>query len=115
MELPRSLATERESRRARHEERARDMRIEDLDRRPDRKVIEGTGASSSRDGGGNEPPSPPAESSVSADQPPRGQSDGAEMRDLESDRRRLGESVVGANPASSPTRSVRSPRTLRRT
>ena len=36
--------------RARHEERARDMRIEDPDQRPDRRAIEGTGASSSRDG-----------------------------------------------------------------
>ena len=31
--------------RARHEERARDMRIEDPDQRLDREVIEGTGAS----------------------------------------------------------------------
>ena len=47
--------------RARHEERARDMRIEDPDQRLDREVIEGNGASSSRDGVGNEPPSRPAE------------------------------------------------------
>ena len=42
------------NKRARFEERARDMRIEDLERRPDREVIEGIGASSSRDGAGNE-------------------------------------------------------------
>ena len=41
------------------------------------------GASSSRDGAGNEPPPRPAESSVSADQPPRKQSDDADMSDLE--------------------------------
>ena len=52
-ELPKSLATER-IKRARHEERARDLRIEDPDQRLDREVIEGTRASSSRDGAGNE-------------------------------------------------------------
>ena len=46
--------------RARHEERARDMKVEDPEQRPDRVVIEGTGASSSRDGAGNEPPPRPA-------------------------------------------------------
>ena len=51
-ELPRSRATER-AMRARHEERARDMRVEDPEQQPDREVIEGTGASSSRDGAGN--------------------------------------------------------------
>ena len=74
--------------RARHEERARDMRIEEPDQRPDREVIEGIGASSS------EPPPRPAESSVSVDQPPREQSDDADMGDPESDRRRPRESVV---------------------
>ena len=57
--------------RARHEERPRDMRIEDPDQRLDREVTEGIGASSSRDGAGNEPPPLPADSSVSVDQPPR--------------------------------------------
>ena len=52
-ELPRLLATER-IKRARHEERARDMRIEDPDQRLDGEVIEGSGASSSRDGAGND-------------------------------------------------------------
>ena len=40
------------TKRARHEERTRDMRIEDPHQRPDREAIEGTGASSSRDGAG---------------------------------------------------------------
>ena len=75
--------------RARHEERARNMRIEDPDRRLDRD--EGT---SSRDGAGNELPSRPAESSVSADHLPREQGDDADMGDPESDRRRPRESVV---------------------
>ena len=56
-----------------------------FEQRPDREVIEGTGASSSRDGAGNEqeatggplvlsePQPRPAESSVSVDQPPREQ------------------------------------------
>ena len=93
-ELSRSLATERERiKQARHEERARDVRIEDPDQRPDREVIEGTGVLSSRDGAGNEPPSRPAESSVSADQPPREQSDDADISDLDSDRRRHREFV----------------------
>ena len=39
----------------RHEERARELRIEDPGQRLDREVIEGTGVSSSRDGAGNEP------------------------------------------------------------
>ena len=51
------VARDRERiKRARHEERARDMRVEDPEQRPDLEVIEGTGASSSRDGAGNEPP-----------------------------------------------------------
>ena len=54
-ELPGSLATERERlKRARHEEPARDMRVEDPEQGPDRDVIEGTGASCSRDGAGND-------------------------------------------------------------
>ena len=65
--------------RARHEERSRHMRVEDPEQRPDREVIEGTGASSSRDGAGNEPAPLPAESSVSDDQQPREQSDDADM------------------------------------
>ena len=51
----REVARDRERiRRARHEGRARDMRIEDPDQRLDREVIEGSGASSSRVGAGNE-------------------------------------------------------------
>ena len=74
------VARDRERiKRARHEERARDMRIEDPEERPDREVIEGTGASSSRDGAGNYPPPRPAESSVGDDQPARKQSDDADM------------------------------------
>ena len=69
------------------------MKIEDPDQRPDREGIEGTGASSSRDGAENEPQSRPAESSASADQPPREQGDDVDMSDLESDRRRHRESV----------------------
>ena len=88
------VARDRERiKRARHEERARDMRVEDPEQRPDREVIEGTGASSSRDGAGNEPPPRTAESSVNADHPPREQSDDADMGDPESDRRRPRESV----------------------
>ena len=76
------VAGDRErNKRVRHEERARDMIIEDHEQRPDREVIEGTGASSSRDGAGNEPPPRPAESSVSVDQPRREQSDDADMGD----------------------------------
>ena len=49
------VARDRErTKRARHEERARDMRVVDPEQRPDRVVIQGTGASSSRDGAGNE-------------------------------------------------------------
>ena len=49
------VACDRERiKRARHEERARDMRVVDPEQWPDRVVIEGTGASSSRDGAGNE-------------------------------------------------------------
>ena len=64
--LSRSLATER-IKRATHEERARNIKIEDPNQRPDREVIERTGASSSRDRAGNEPPSRPAESSANVD------------------------------------------------
>ena len=60
------------------------------EQRPHREVIEGTGASSSRDDAGNDPPPRPAESSASVDQPPREQSDDASMGDPESDRRSLG-------------------------
>ena len=70
------------------------MRIEDPDQRPDREVTEGIGASSSRDGAGNEPPPRPAESNVSVDQPPREKSDDADMGDPESDMERPRESVV---------------------
>ena len=81
------------------------MRVEDLEQRPDRKVIEGTGASSSRDGAGNEqeasgrhvamsePQPRPAESSVGDGQPPREQIDDADMADPDSDRRRIRESL----------------------
>ena len=48
------VARDRERiKRARHEERARDMRVGEsrtFEQRPDREVVEGTGASSSRDG-----------------------------------------------------------------
>ena len=103
-ELPGSLATER-IKRARHEERAGDMRAVDPEQRPDRAVIEGTGASSSRDGTGNEqeasgrpvamsePQPRPAEPSVGDDQPPKEQSDDADMADPDSDRRRPRESL----------------------
>ena len=70
------------------------MRIEDPDERPDRRAIEGTGASSSRDGAGNEPPPRPVEASASVYQPPREQNDDADMGDLENDRRRPSESAV---------------------
>ena len=91
-ELPGSLATER-IKRARHEERARDMRVVDPEQRPDRAAIEGTGASSSRDGAGNVPAPCPAESCVGDDQPPKEQSDDADMADPDSDRRRPRESL----------------------
>ena len=67
------------------------MIIEDPDQRLDREVIAGTGASSSRDGAGHEqeatgrpiamsePQPRPAEPSVGEDQPPREQSDDADM------------------------------------
>ena len=79
------VARDRERlKRARHEDRARDMR----------------GASSARDGAGNEQKGTgrpvamsesqprPAEPSVGDDQPPRQQSDDADMADPDSDRRR---------------------------
>ena len=70
------------------------MRMEDPDQRLNREVIEGTGASSSRDDAGSEPRSRPVESSVSAQKPPREQSDDADMGDLETDRRRPKEFAV---------------------
>ena len=103
-ELPGSLATER-VKRARNEERARDMRVEYPEQRPDREVTEGTGASSSSDGAGNEqeategpvamsePQPRPAEPSVGDGQPPREHSDDADMADPDSDRRRPRESL----------------------
>ena len=81
------------------------MSVEDPEQRPDREVIEGTGASSSRDGAGNEqdvtgrpvamsePQPRPAEPSVGDDQAPREQSDDADMTDPDSDRRRPRESL----------------------
>ena len=87
------VARDRERiKRARHEERTRDMIIEDHDQRLDREVTEGIGTSSSRDGAGSELPPRPAESSVSVDQPPREQSDDADMGDPES--------VTGGDPES---------------
>ena len=85
--------------------RARDMRIEDLEQRPGREVIEETGASSSCDGAGNEQNGTerpvamsesqprPADLSVGDDQPPRERSDDAGMADPDSDRRRPRESL----------------------
>ena len=76
------------------------MRVEDPEQGPDREVFEGTGASSSRDGAGHEqeamgtpvamsePQPRPAEPSVGEEQPPREQSDDADMADPDSDRRR---------------------------
>ena len=103
------VACDRERvKRARHEERARDIGVGEsrtFQQRPDREVIEGTGASSSRDGAGNEqeatggpvvmsePQPRPAEPSVSVDQPPREQCDDADMADPDSDRRRPRESL----------------------
>ena len=81
------------------------MRVVDPEQRPDRVVIEGTGASSSR-GAGNkqeatgrpvamsEPQPRPAEPSVGDDQPPEEQSDDADMADPDSDRRRSREESV---------------------
>ena len=78
------------------------MRVDDPEQRPVREVIEGTGASSSLDGAGNEqevmerpvamsePQPRPAEPSVGDDRPPREQSDDADMADPDSDRSRLG-------------------------
>ena len=100
------VARDRERiKRARHEERARDMRDVDPEQRPDREVTEGTGASSSRDGAGNEqeatggpvamsePQPRPAEPCVGDGQPPREHSDDADMADPDSDRRRPRESL----------------------
>ena len=129
-ELP-GLSRQRERiKRARHEERARDMRVEDPEQGPDREAIEGTGASSSRVAAENEPPSCPAVKPRLLEN-----SDDADMSDHESDRRRHRELVgeeretrrvrfnvldgeesdgdrrrMGANPLGSPTRSVLSPR-----
>ena len=87
--------------RAGQKERARDMRVGEsrtFEQRPDREVSEGTGASSSRNGAGNEQEATggpvvmselqprPAEPSVSVDQPSREQCDDAEMADPDSDR-----------------------------
>ena len=92
--------------RARHEERARDIRIEDPDRTLDREVIEGSAVSSSPDDAGNEqevaerpvamsePQTRPAEPSVSVDQSPRELCDVADVGDPVGDRRRPRESVV---------------------
>ena len=99
------VARDRERiKRARHEEKCRDMRVEYPEQRPNREVTEGTGASSSRDGAGNEqeategpvpvsePLPRPAEPSV-GDQPPKEQSDDADMADPDSDKRRPRESL----------------------
>ena len=76
------------------------MGVENPEQRPDREVNEGSGASSSRDGAGNEqaategpvatsePQPRPAEPSVGDVQLPREQSDDADMADPDSDRRR---------------------------
>ena len=100
------VARDRERiKRSRHVERPRDMRVVDPEQWPDRVVIEGTGASSSRDGAGNEqeasgrpvamsePQPRPAEPSVGGDQLPQEQSDDADMADPDSDRRRPRESL----------------------
>ena len=104
---PRVARDRERKKRARHEERARDMRVEDPEQGPDREVIEGTGASSSRDGAGNEqeamerpvamsePQPRPTEPSVGEEQPPREQVDDANMADPDSDRRRPRESLKG--------------------
>ena len=132
-----SVARDRERiKRARHEEKGKDMRVKDPEQRRDREVIEGTGASSSRDGAGNEqevtgrpvamsePQPHPAEMSVGDDQPPREESDDADMTvtggDPESRSRRKEKQRVkkmggdrigmGANSPSSQTRSILSPR-----
>ena len=85
--------------------RARDMRIKETEQRPDREVIEETGASSSRDGAGNEQEGTgrpvamsesqprPACPSVGEEQPTREESDDANMADPDSDRRRPRESL----------------------
>ena len=65
------VARDRERiKRARHEERARDTRAEDPEQRPDREVFEGTGASSSRDGAGNEQEATGRPVAMSEPQPP---------------------------------------------
>ena len=118
--------------------RARDMRIEDPEQRPDREVIEETGASSSRDGAGNEQEDTerpvamsesqplPAEPSVGEEQPTREESDDANMADpdRESCSERKGKQrqsgsmsllvkkVMNGSP-SSQTSSVLSPRLSR--
>ena len=98
------VARDRErTRRARREERARDMRIEDPDQRLHREAIEGSGASSSRDGAGNEQEVAGKPVAMSAPQPHPAEPSGpvserkgndADMGDPESDRRRPRESVV---------------------
>ena len=101
-----SVVRDRERiKRARHEDKGRDMRVEYPEQRPDREVTERTGASSSRDGAGNEqeatggpvamsePQPRKAEQSVGHGQLPREQGDDADMSDLDSDRRRPRESL----------------------
>ena len=100
------VARDRERiKRARHEEKDREMRVEYPEQRPDREVTEGTGASSSRDRAGNEqeatggpvamsePQPRKAEPSVGDGQPPREQSDDADMADPDSNRKRPRESL----------------------
>ena len=100
-----TVARDRErTKRKRHAERARDTRVEDPEQGPDREVIAETGASSSRDGAGNEqgaterqlamsgPQPRPVEQNV-GDDPPIEQSDDADMGDPESVRRRPRESL----------------------
>ena len=71
------------------------MRIEDPEQRPDREVLEGTGASSSRDGARNEQEVTGKPVPMSEPQPrPAGSSvNDADMGDPESDRRRPRESL----------------------
>ena len=82
------VARDRErNKRARHEERARDMRIEDPDQQHQAEEGGGIGASSFRD----RFRSGPSASSVSADQISREQSGDVDMGDLGREEERLGE------------------------